>query len=263
MQPRKKTCCSPKFFLVLTILAALGFALTFYCGVFDAAAPLWKHVAVSAVPMLVLFFLWQLSRRGRWNGAAAFVITLFLTAFFVLGGLVNFVALSFEVMRQPQPERPRTAQADRRILQNLSDTLSVETDGGTVALYEDTHGGFHGDGSTCCTVTFDTASSPKEEIAGSSSWRSLPLTENLTAAAYGLHWQEDDTEPAIGPLAMRKESLCYFPPIENGYYYFEDRSSEATHPGDDSALFDRYSYNFTLAIYDTDSETLYYYELDT
>ena len=53
------------------------------------------------------------------------------------------------------------------------------------------------------------------------------------------------------------------PQIENGYYYFYDRHDEATDPYDDSEFLARFSFNFTLAIYDSDTNTLYLCEYDT
>ena len=53
------------------------------------------------------------------------------------------------------------------------------------------------------------------------------------------------------------------PAIYNGYYMFEDRHSESKDSRDDSELFDRYSYNFSIAIYDCDTDKMYYFEFDT
>jgi len=53
------------------------------------------------------------------------------------------------------------------------------------------------------------------------------------------------------------------PEVDNGYYYFRDRHYQSTDPTDDSGVLGRASYNFTIAIYDTDSKILYYMELDT
>ena len=49
------------------------------------------------------------------------------------------------------------------------------------------------------------------------------------------------------------------------YYFFFDRHSDATNPKDDSAFLDesRPSYNFTVAIYDSDTNMLYYARVDT
>ena len=51
--------------------------------------------------------------------------------------------------------------------------------------------------------------------------------------------------------------------LENGYYFFEDRHSESKDSADDSEMFYRNSYNFSIAVYDTDNHIFYYFELDT
>ena len=51
--------------------------------------------------------------------------------------------------------------------------------------------------------------------------------------------------------------------VEEGFYYFYDRHSQSQDPFDDSELHQLYSWNFTLAVYDSKNERLYYYEFDT
>ena len=53
------------------------------------------------------------------------------------------------------------------------------------------------------------------------------------------------------------------PDIQNGYYYFYDRHSESTEPYNDEDVLSRASFNFTLALYDSDNNVLYYVEFDT
>lgn len=54
-----------------------------------------------------------------------------------------------------------------------------------------------------------------------------------------------------------------FPKPEHGRYFFIDRHSEAKDRHDDSELFDRYSRNFSIAIYDSDKKMLFYLREDT
>lgn len=54
-----------------------------------------------------------------------------------------------------------------------------------------------------------------------------------------------------------------FPEIANGLWYFYDRHSESKDPADDAELFNRFSYNFTFAVFDADRDRLYYLEFDT
>ena len=48
------------------------------------------------------------------------------------------------------------------------------------------------------------------------------------------------------------------PEIQNGYYRLIDRHSDT-----DTGILDRYSFNFTLGVYDSDTNTLYCCEVDT
>lgn len=65
-------------------------------------------------------------------------------------------------------------------------------------------------------------------------------------------------------------SQVEWPEITQGYWYLLDESSEVTGNGDepgkaqnDANLFKRASFNVTVVVYDTETRTLYYYELDT
>ena len=51
--------------------------------------------------------------------------------------------------------------------------------------------------------------------------------------------------------------------LTDGWYCFLDRHSQAEDPADDSGLFGRHSFNFTLAVYDKAGGVLYCYEMDT
>ena len=133
----------------------------------------------------------------------------------------------------------------------FSRTLGVNQTDGDAVEEEDTHGGFLGDGDTTLILTFtgENRTALEKEIAGADGWKALPLTENLERVVY---------EDYFG-------GLCEDVPqdLTDGWYYFLDRHSEAEDPEDDSGLFGRGSYNFTLAIYDKESGVLYCYELDT
>jgi hypothetical protein len=130
------------------------------------------------------------------------------------------------------------------------DCLGLDLSQGTVTQQEDSHGGFHGDGSAFTVLTFDAEARKtlEGEISGCC-WHPLPMTENVAQA--------------VECLALDETGARLIPEVEQGYYYFQDRHSDSQNPADDSALFDRYSYNFTLAVYDSEIGTLYYYEEDT
>ena len=117
----------------------------------------------------------------------------------------------------------------------------------TVVAEEDSHGGFLGDGAYYLILDCSENREQAKELIND--WKPLPLTENLQYAMYG------------GGYKFAEEA--HWPVINNGVYKFVDRHSEAVDPSDDTALFSRYSFNFSIAVYDLDTNTLYYYELDT
>lgn len=124
-----------------------------------------------------------------------------------------------------------------------------------IIIYEnDTHGGFLGDGSY--SLILDCSEKKEEVEVIISDWKPLPLSENLQRWMYGgeingVYHSSDVAENAHWPI------------INNGVYKFIDRHSEAVDKSDDTNLYNRHSYNFSLSVYDIDTDTLYYYELDT
>ena len=62
-----------------------------------------------------------------------------------------------------------------------------------------------------------------------------------------------------GPYLTDEEGDLLVPEIREGWYRLIDRHAEAGK----TDLLSRASLNFTLALYDTDTDTLYYFEMDT
>lgn len=140
----------------------------------------------------------------------------------------------------------------------ISKALAIDLSGGTVISSNDTHGWF-GDGDTYVEISFDDDSGTAlaGAMSDNSNWCAFPLSDNLQAVVYG----RADGDAQYGPYITDDASII--PQIEHGYYYFCDRHSESNNPKDDTELLNRYSMNFTIALYDTDNNKLYYYELDT
>ena len=124
----------------------------------------------------------------------------------------------------------------------------------TVVAEEDTHGGFQGDGSYY--LILDCSDKPAQAIELTKDWNSLPLSENLHLIMYG---GEKDGVYYGYNLAEKAN----WPIIKNGVYKFVDRHEESIDMADDTNLFERYSFNFAVAVYDLDTHTLYYFEFDT
>ena len=149
--------------------------------------------------------------------------------------------------------------------EEISRTLGVDLSAGVLAEHRDTHGGFLGDGETFLQLTFDqeSAAALEEEISQAKGWQPLPLPDDLVRVLYGEEYEEGDTVYSYAPLAAGQDGEPLFPRVERGSCFFLDRHSESTDPYDASQLDQRYSYNFTVAVYDSESRTLYCFEMDT
>ena len=118
----------------------------------------------------------------------------------------------------------------------------------------DTHGGFHGDGHYY--LVLDCSANKELAQIKLKNWHELPLPETLNYIVFGTEirgttyrngWAEEASVPII----------------KNGYYMFKDRHSESNDSADASQLHDRCSYNFSVAVYDCDTNKMYYFEFDT
>lgn len=124
----------------------------------------------------------------------------------------------------------------------------------TVIEEKDTHGGFHGDGSYY--LILDCSEKREQATKLIKTWTPLPLSENLQLIMYG---GEKDGVSYGYNLAEE----AHWPIINNGVYKFVDRHAGADDKSDDTNLLNRYSFNFSVAVYDLDTNTLYYFEFDT
>ena len=130
--------------------------------------------------------------------------------------------------------------------------LGIDVSGGAVVSSYDTHGG-NSDGTTCIAYRFDN-DAVLDEIRSSEKWNKFPLDDTVRALVYGL----SDATTRIGPMLNDNEGHPIVPEIQNGYYRLIDRQNDA-----ETDILDRYSFNFTLGLYDADTNTLYFCKLDT
>lgn len=135
--------------------------------------------------------------------------------------------------------------------------LGIDKSKGSLSHSIDTHGSL-GDGSTYIEIEFKgkNADTVEDELKSNKYWKPLPLSLCLNAAVYG-------NENMSSLVTSFDDGIPAIPDISNGYYYFKDRHSESTDSTDDSELFNRYSFNFDILLYDTDTHILYIYQLDT
>ena len=137
---------------------------------------------------------------------------------------------------------------------DISVMLGADVSTAKTISSENSHGGFHGDGERYLIFAFDNDSF-ENTIKKDNTWHKLPVTDDsITALLYGL----ETPEMTFGPYINQD-----IPKISNGYYFFYDRHTDSVNPFDASYALERNSFNFTAAIYDADTNTLYYIELDT
>ena len=115
---------------------------------------------------------------------------------------------------------------------------------------KDTHGGFHGDGEAFVKVYFSNEQAEKfiNRINENSHWSKLPMPERLQKR-----------------VSNARDKEMKIPNIANGYWFFENRHTKAKDKYNYSEMFDsnRASSNFSVAVFDTDTNILYFYALDT
>lgn len=144
------------------------------------------------------------------------------------------------------------------INKRISKSLGIKIPENIKIEYEDTHGGFHGDGVTLAKVQFKSKDAEKilSQIKNSDNWRDLPLSENIKLVLYG---GKKGSVEYVSDLAKRLE----MPKIQSGYWIFIDRFGNENKFNDDKLLLDRCSANYTVAIYDIENNILYYCEFDS
>lgn len=138
--------------------------------------------------------------------------------------------------------------------------LSAQRDAAAPALSLDTHGGFHGDGSTL--IVFESASELMAAISQTDGWRISPITDEEYALLADSWFQ---SAPLVSP-----------PPgtVFDAWFYRNDQpddpfSAQLTqayapylpqHCREDGVV---YSANWAMAFYDADTGLMCYYRLDT
>ena len=139
-------------------------------------------------------------------------------------------------------------------ISNTTEHLGFSKKDFSVVEELDTHGGFLGDGSYY--LILDCSENKEKALEKIKDWNKLPLSENLELIMYG--GEKDGIT-----YGYEFSNEAHIPKIKNGYYFFEDRHSESKDSRDDSEILDRGSMNFSIAIYDCDTDKMYYYALDT
>ena len=151
-----------------------------------------------------------------------------------------------------------------RIFDTITEELGLSVQDGQILSAADDHGGFHGDGTAFVQVKFSD-SQVLEQIQKSGQWKAFPLDETVRALVYGVTEKTGTEETGItvyqtGPYLTDDDNDLLVPEIQEGYYRLIDRHREAEEGTD---ILHRASFNFTLGIYDAETNTLYFFQMDT
>ena len=121
----------------------------------------------------------------------------------------------------------------------VSEEIYADVSGGAVINNFDTHGGFHGDGDTYIEMKMPL--SFEEELKDNSEWQILPMSE-IVRQQCDMHIDKPNDE--------NWEKVI--PDVKNGYYYYINRDPNSKWT----------PAHFTVAVYDFDTNILYYWERD-
>ena len=151
----------------------------------------------------------------------------------------------------------------RSVQEEVAVTLGLDLSGCEVVSSWDDHGGFHGDGTAFAELNCS-HTGVLNQIKEDGNWKAFPLDKTVQSLVYGVTEQTGTEETGImvyqtGPYLTGEEGDPLVPEIREGYYRLIDRHAKAG----ETDLLDRASLNFTLALYDTERDTLYFCEMDT
>ena len=145
--------------------------------------------------------------------------------------------------------------------EEISRALGLDIQRGQVVSQWDSHGGFNGDGTTCIQLHFQD-DSVLRQIQESEEWQKFPPDRTVQILAYGWQEETDGWVFSAGPYLTDGDGNPLVPEIQEGYYRLIDRHVEAEGAAETDIL-RRASYNFTLGLYDSAANTLYFCMLGT
>lgn len=131
----------------------------------------------------------------------------------------------------------------------VSDSLRLQAAKGKEIIYTDSHGGFHNDGTSYVVLQFSD-DSLLDQLRNNKQWHPLPMDDTAKILAFGYELEDGTYSPFCEGYT--------FPEAKNGLYCLIDGDSD-----EDIPLLERKSFHYSLAMYDTDTKTLYFCKVDT
>lgn len=156
--------------------------------------------------------------------------------------LITILAISCQGDRKAGK---KSSSADREsvYLSRAEEITDLSLDSGKRIRFDDTKGGFFGEGKVLLELQYSSKDYKKMEevVSKQEHWKKLPMKKKLTEHLSGYDYE--------------------FP--QNGYYLFYDRHSEAESHYDYKEMAKRNSMNFSVLILDHDTQEMVYIEKDT
>lgn len=122
--------------------------------------------------------------------------------------------------------------------------------------YEDSHGGFHGDGIMLAKASLNEKEINKIIKESKRKWMKTPLPKNINLVLYGGKNDDNYYESDLSKrLSMSR--------VENGYWIFVDRFRGERTFNEGENLFPIVSNNYSLGVIDLDRNVFYYIEYDS
>lgn len=153
---------------------------------------------------------------------------------------------------------PAGCGSSRSLKREILKAAGIDVRAGKEIETEDSHGGFHGDGVSLTVLAFD-GEEVEQQIVKNENWEKLPFDKTVTALVYGV----EEGNRSTGPYLTDAEGKPILPEIQEGYYCFIDRHSEADAADGREEVLTRPSMNFTIAVYDAETGKMYYAKPDT
>lgn len=162
------------------------------------------------------------------------------------------------------------------VWRNTGRRLSVWLPFTVDVTYRDNHGGFHGDGETVCTMTFNAAAGERlmERLEKSERWYRFPAPEQIRQLIY--------EEPLADSFHAAFAETAGIGALEEGYWFFADRDTfdnygreggpdlygmeaveRLTERGREKESGHFWPFNFDLAVYVPRTHTLYFFAFDS
>jgi hypothetical protein len=141
----------------------------------------------------------------------------------------------------------------------LSRALDVRIPADSTLVIEDSHGGFHNDGVLMVRTEFEgeKAKEIATQIKKNQNWKATPLPKNIRLVLYG--GEMGNNSYYVSDLAQKNK----LPEISEGYWLFMNRKDGKKKITAGEELFSDFSANYTVGLYDTKTNSLYYFESDS